>query len=1192
MIILSIGIFGLTFRTNQSVNANEKKTEIKFQQLETKLNHYLQDPKSISWLFDWADGKQATQANVSAQIKAMNQHPLVLSIVKDGKIKAWSGSTVIKPERLMQSWLLQQDSIFVKSFNLSYNGQEYEISAQIILSGKYLSIWQAERSGKLSQLAPIKDLKQEIIGYKEINKTEKTDKSSLLGFLLYLIAYTLLFLAIKLFISSATNRLAGWKILLVLALPILLRLIDHVCGAGNYVDKILFENNTGLSIFGGVTLDALISVFTFLNAALYATSFRRILIKIKHTKYGNYKLATIIYALEFIGIFLVLLFCKILVVNSGIIFDFNNLLNLGRIPFFFILILSLVLINLFLCTFQLSQLVNFFKTSFKEKIISVSIAAVLCLPLLLTANLNLPVHIFLLLLLLYALIFDIFVEVRDPTLGWLVIWIIFYSAFAAVTLFKFNRDREALERNVVATQLSSQKDPLLITKINEIILQLKNNKQIYPQLTEVIKAGDAAQLNDIFRTVLSRDNYLTNYYDFSFGIATGADKWVGISPIYDRFVKNKKLNWIKEDHLVFASHPDIYHGGLFKFYWTSGDIIPVPECYILAAKKILIPKTSISDGSKQFLNISNLSKFDYAIYNNGRLLESQGTFYPDRIDLNKLQFNESYTERSISHRSEMIKKIDAQHQLIVGRELNGLIKPVSLFSFIYVLILFIVICIALLNSFMQILPEGLPVRFSRNINLRQRIEYSIILVIVFSFGAIAFVTSVYFRDLSKKMEQQQINEKSFTLVSDIEHKLRNNKIDSVTVSTLMDLRRSHQTTYLLYNLAGDQIFNTDHSTSDFMKMDPVAYLQLAVKGNPYYYDIASGNEQISKSYLPVRNNNLEKVAWLEIPVNASFDRNFFGAFDFLGTLLNVYVFLLLMAGAIAIVIANSITKPIVKLVENVKKIRLGKKNEIILWNQEDEIGILIKEYNNMIGQLESSAEILARSEREGAWREMARQVAHEIKNPLTPMRLSAQYLIKRIEGKTDPEVEASIRNTSKTLIEQIDNLATIANEFSNFAVMPAPVIEYINLSSLVASVYDLFRKQEEITMNFSEPIDDIIVMGDRSHLIRLMNNLIKNAIQSIPHGRKGKISISLEQIDRMAYIRVKDNGIGITEEMRDRVFSPNFTTKSKGMGLGLALSKSIVETFGGQINFESVEGQGTEFMVAIPVVDNVDLINE
>ena len=153
-------------------------------------------------------------------------------------------------------------------------------------------------------------------------------------------------------------------------------------------------------------------------------------------------------------------------------------------------------------------------------------------------------------------------------------------------------------------------------------------------------------------------------------------------------------------------------------------------------------------------------------------------------------------------------------------------------------------------------------------------------------------------------------------------------------------------------------------------------------------------------------------------------------------------------------------------------------------------------------------------------------------------------------------------------------------------------LQYINLSSLVASVYDLFRKQEEITMNFSEPIDDIIVMGDRSHLIRLMNNLIKNAIQSIPHGRKGKISISLEQIDRMAYIRVKDNGIGITEEMRDRVFSPNFTTKSKGMGLGLALSKSIVETFGGQINFESVEGQGTEFMVAIPVVDNVDLINE
>jgi len=180
-------------------------------------------------------------------------------------------------------------------------------------------------------------------------------------------------------------------------------------------------------------------------------------------------------------------------------------------------------------------------------------------------------------------------------------------------------------------------------------------------------------------------------------------------------------------------------------------------------------------------------------------------------------------------------------------------------------------------------------------------------------------------------------------------------------------------------------------------------------------------------------------------------------------------------------------------------------------------------------------------------------------------------------------VEESIRNTSNTLIEQIDNLAAIATEFSNFAIMPAPVMEYINLNTLVASVYDLFRKQDEANMNLFEPIDDLIILADRSHLMRLMNNLLKNAIQSIPDGRKGKIEVILDSVDDRAVIKIKDNGIGIETDMVERVFYPNFTTKSSGMGLGLALCKSIVETFHGKIYFKSVAGEGTEFIVELPL---------
>jgi two-component system, NtrC family, nitrogen regulation sensor histidine kinase NtrY len=295
--------------------------------------------------------------------------------------------------------------------------------------------------------------------------------------------------------------------------------------------------------------------------------------------------------------------------------------------------------------------------------------------------------------------------------------------------------------------------------------------------------------------------------------------------------------------------------------------------------------------------------------------------------------------------------------------------------------------------------------------------------------------------------------------------------------------------------------------------------------------------------------------------------------------------LLLASIVIAVFIANEITRPLVVIQENLQKMQLGKHNEPIYYRRNDEIGSLVKEYNKKVEELSVSAELLARSERESAWREMAKQVAHEIKNPLTPMKLNIQYLQRaKHKGK---EYDEHIERVTATLIEQIDNLSNIATEFSNFAQIPNARNQVFELAAQMKKVIGLFETDERSAIEFNyKGFEDIKVNADREQLSRAIINLMKNAIQSIPENRKGKIEISLNRRDYMAIITVTDDGQGIPVELRDKLFSPSFTTKTSGMGLGLAIVKNIVENFSGRIWFETELEKGTTFYLEIPVYEN------
>jgi len=339
-----------------------------------------------------------------------------------------------------------------------------------------------------------------------------------------------------------------------------------------------------------------------------------------------------------------------------------------------------------------------------------------------------------------------------------------------------------------------------------------------------------------------------------------------------------------------------------------------------------------------------------------------------------------------------------------------------------------------------------------------------------------------------------------------------------------------------------------------------------------------GKNYIS-SYSYIYDSNKNKIAIVNIPYHT---RDMPVKDDlalFMNTLIKVSIFLLIGASLIAFFLSNYITKSMHIIADKMRDVSINKKNEPLEWQAEDEIGMLVNEYNNMISELEKSAKKLARNERELAWREMAKQVAHEIKNPLTPMKLSVQHL-ERALLPDDPNYKEKLARFSEKMVQQIDTLTSIANEFSNFAKMPKANMQEIELVKIISSTIELFKETGNVSIDFlHQNLETIYIKGDSELLTRVFNNLIKNAIQAIPDDKKAEINVFITQTNLQYKIEIKDNGVGIPEELLQKIFVPNFTTKSTGTGLGLAMVKQIVETHNGEVYFDTELGVGSSFFV-------------
>lgn len=329
-------------------------------------------------------------------------------------------------------------------------------------------------------------------------------------------------------------------------------------------------------------------------------------------------------------------------------------------------------------------------------------------------------------------------------------------------------------------------------------------------------------------------------------------------------------------------------------------------------------------------------------------------------------------------------------------------------------------------------------------------------------------------------------------------------------------------------------------------------------------------------YTPLYNSKQKLVGFINLPYFARQSDLVDELSGVISALINVYVILFVVSILAGLILSGYITKPLRLIKQQIANISLGAQNEKIEWESNDEIGRLVAEYNQMLVKLESSANLLAQSERESAWREMAKQVAHEIKNPLTPMKLNLQYLQHLM--KNNPEdFKEKFGKASAGIIEQIDSLANIATEFSNFAKLPETSLQTINLSEIISSSVLIFEnlKSNVIVNQITE--NNIFVKGDKDQCLRAFNNILKNAMQALDEINSPIITINATMSHDQVIVTIHDNGCGIPEALKTNIFNPNFTTKTTGSGLGLAMVKNIMQGFGGAIWFESEKDSGTTF---------------
>ncbi|HCN84380.1 MAG TPA: two-component sensor histidine kinase, partial [Sphingobacteriaceae bacterium] len=884
-----------------------------------------------------------------------------------------------------------------------------------------------------------------------------------------------------------------------------------------------------------------------------------------------------------------------LIIHSTINFDLTNILNLGWTSWLGILILCFSLLNFYLLLeILLSVSLKLHLTNQQRLIIFI---VTIILALLSRLFINDPAWLFLFIALIIFLRGRMVYQTRKGfNLSVLVIVLLAFSIIISVKLSVFQIQKELEQRKTIVKGLESANDPYAVLLFSD--LEQKIIKDDFIINSFINGNNDKRPLNNYlqkfyFNGYLSKYNFTIFQYGSQNSVEGGSLKPMQNYTDLIALGSSKLTQYFYKNNNTFG----------FQNYFS---LLPITlNNRVLGTLVIELKSKNIQDSYSFFPVLTNskvkpankLVNYSFAYYSKGHLVSQYGDYIYDLVNNDFKGTKDSYIFIEKDDFSHLIYQIEGNRVIIISKPVVNWLTHLASVSFLFlVLLLFATLIIGLhwlgsmfYNKDIKMYDFSWNYILSKNhILYRTRIQVSMVFAIVITLiivGSITYVSISYqYRERQKDLLLEHINQ----IDAGIESQMFQNDILRYNDQMLNAFTSINATELNLYDSNGGLIFTTQPKIYDngvrADRMNALAYIYLNKYHRSQYINNEDvGNMKYISAYKPIRNSRNETVAYLNLPdfTNATEFQERIG--HSLNTLINVYALIFVAIGLFAIFLANKITYPLAIVQKSLSETKVGRKNDPILWERDDEIGNLIKEYNKMLLALDESAQRFARSERETAWKEMAKQVAHEIKNPLTPLKLGVQLLEKSWREK-DPNFDKKFEKFTKSFVEQIESLSHIASEFSNFAKMPDTLLESVNLREIIEQSIEVFQQIAHITITLKDGTRaNTLVKGDRDQLLRSFNNLIKNAVEAIPEHLPGNIEIAMKVQDGKVHVQVADNGKGIPEGLHERIFNPNFTTKSSGTGLGLAFVKQAIENMGGSVRFETETDKGTVFYITVPL---------
>ncbi len=898
-----------------------------------------------------------------------------------------------------------------------------------------------------------------------------------------------------------------------------------------------------------------------------------------------------------------------LVFSSNISFDFSNVFNLDMYSIMAIVGVIFLLMAMFLFSHRMVISVFSADLTRMQRTLASVVAVGISAPLMwkFKDDLDVDLGIMIAFSLIYSMAFDYFVDQKTNKMTWAIAWLFVFSWFTTILLFKYNDIKDHNSRLHYAGIMASDRDSLAEVQLEELRNQLRTAPGFAGMFAPYrFKTG----MDSLRRFVDQRffeKRYLFQHYKYELA-GFDADNIEAIDGQRVRLFTSLDSFWHRAEPVI-GQDLRLYRSGTGSSYLMRLTIAPRLDTahqmslYFIVDRERRTPTNVFAHlfFSQPFKNLVLLPRYQYAIFKNDRRVEEVGklsdyTTQVDSFPQNPGQFKR-YKQRGDDRDVLSYRSPDKSTVVILSRRTGGILKQMYLFSSIFATLSIFMILLAGINSILHFLPEYFQFYLTPKGSLSRRIQFWMGTVIIGSFAIIGYLTYSNFDDASQDNLKEQLNKSTSAMISQIEQSADKwNTSGSLTTralqSTIDSLAKFHSIDVNLYDIDGRLTFTSQPGLRQMGAVSPImsSYALFALKNQGLSEKIDqehTGSFEYTTDYLPLIGRDQKPVAFIGVPYYLKGTGIRTDVSDFIGKLLTLYVFLLLAAAIIAGEVSKSIAKPIKALGDRMQSTKLEEKNDAVYIKGQDdleELRNLVGEFNRMIDKIEESKGLLARSEREGAWRKMARQVAHEIRNPLTTMKLSMQQLERSVA--IDPDnFEANLRKTSNRLITQIDDLAEIAGDFYLYAEINNPPKNDVILNNIVESVFDLFGGDDNADLRLHQLPEGVKyhALGSNSHLGRVFKNLILNGLQAVPFGQRGKIDVTIYEDNGMAVVKVADNGGGVPAEIRDKIFEPNFTTKSSGTGLGLPICKSIIDALDGRMWFEVREGEGTDFFIALPI---------